>query len=192
MSNMPLPGIVRNDGPQVRSPGSESSIPTTAALALPGEPLAWPLAAAARPTIGTASGSLTVNDETVPIRHAYSRAAPHLDRIQYHILLTDLAVDAATLNDPAELRKRSRDGSLRSVLIELHADGEQRIDIRHPAFKPLSYVNVGGRAYELAISIQTPTWLEGHVFMPRPAAAFGDRWSYDIRFMTPVIHGARW
>jgi hypothetical protein len=143
-------------------------------------------------TAGDATGSMTVNGQTVQIRHAYARSNQAADGIDYHIILSDVPVEAAVLNDEGEMWRRSREGKLHVLLLELHTDGKRRIDIRHPGFKPLGYVNAGGTAYRFEATVQTADRIAARAYMTAPATAFDDSWSYDVRFAAAVERGSGW
>ena len=151
-------------------------------------------AAAGLPGAGQASGSFTVNGQTIEIHHAYARAAPHDGGLRHFIVLTDVPVEAELLNDHFKMWDRSREGKLHYQLIERDPDGaaNRKITLYHPDLGSMGYMSTGAEGYEFEEIVLTAERIEARAYMTEPMTGFDNAWLYDVKFTASIRVGETW
>jgi hypothetical protein len=137
---------------------------------------------------GTADGTLTVNGETVTLKHAYARSGPGAfaaDTDDIRVVLTDRPVDAAVLADDFAIGKLVRAGQVRGVEVIVSA-GKEPISgsILDRAFK--GSMSVAG-VHRLEIDKQDGDRFAGRLYMEKPSTFMDVTFQYQARFDTPIV-----
>jgi hypothetical protein len=91
---------------------------------------------------GTATGEVSVNGKTVPLRHAYALSRPEGG---VFILLTDVPLSAKELADGQERLRLARAGKLHAVMVPVGADKKATgtVFLHNAAGVPLERQGVG-------------------------------------------------
>jgi hypothetical protein len=136
---------------------------------------------------GAAAGTLLIQGERVELRHAYALAQPGFfdkSRDDVRVVISDVALDETSLNDPFALIHLARERRLRAIEVILDADREPIGGaIYDGAFEGM--VSVAG------IHVFEPTVFErdrvaGHLHT-RDASSFRDvTFSYDVTFAAAI------
>jgi len=144
---------------------------------------------------GKAEGTLTAAKTSVKLVHAYAQAQQgFFDKKSEDVLvlLTDVPLSGAALNDPFERRKMEKEGKLRSVEAVINAKGQPiNVTVRDKAF---GGPPVSGASTEDIFEPKTNDGktIAGRLHRAKPGASFDDvPFTYDVTFSAPVTPRAK-
>lgn len=143
-------------------------------------------------TTGTADGTLTVNGETVPLKHAYARErAGFFDSAaaDISVLLTDRPVEMKALADQFALGALARAGNLRGVeVIVSREHGPISGTILDRAFQ--GSMSVAG-VHRLELDSNGGDRFTGRLYMEGPRTFMDVTFHYRARFDAPLVRHMR-
>jgi len=165
---------------------------TRAARRCAAVPLAAALLLAALPSLvrgqdGTASGTLTLDEVTVPLTHAYASAQPgFFDKTteDVRVLLSDVPLTDTALADVFELIHLARDGKAHILEVVIDATGA-------PISGAIYAKNFDGMVsatgmHRFARERMERTLIAGRLSMESPHTFMKVTWQYDATFSAPI------
>jgi hypothetical protein len=152
-----------------------------ALLAIPALP------STALPQDGTASGSLTVNGEAVPLRYVYASVQPgFFDKSteDLRIVLSSVPIPEESRGRLFDLTRMARESGLRAVEVVIDASGD-------PISGALFLAAFDGMASVSGMHRFEPQVVErsrvaGRLFTERPHSFAGVTWQYDATFSAAI------
>jgi len=138
---------------------------------------------------GTASGTITVNGRTTKLAHAYARAVPgFFDKTKEDVvvILTDVPLDAKSLEDQFERIHLADAGKLHAFEITLDAEGKPiSTSFRDNGFKKASPSGLSS-ADVFTKKVFDGKTVEGSYKSAKESEFFGETYSFDVSFRADV------
>ena len=143
----------------------------------------------ARADGGAASGTITVNGKTTALKHAYARAVPgFFDKAKedVEVILTDVPLDAKTLEDQFERIHLADAGKLHAFEIRLNAEGKPiSTAFRDNGFRKASPSGLSS-ADVFTKKVFDGRTVEGSYRSAKESEFFGETYSFDVSFRADV------
>src|SRR5512140_368510 len=143
---------------------------------------------------GTASGTITVNGKTTTLKHAYARAvAGFFDKTKEDVvvILTDVPLDAKSLEDQFERIHLADAGKLHAFEITLDADGKPiSTAFRDNGFKKASPSGLSS-ADVFTKKVFDGRTVEGSYKSAKVSEFFGETYAFDFSFRADVTRAAK-
>jgi hypothetical protein len=139
------------------------------------------------PKAGELAGSLgtvTVNGKTFPLRHAYAIRGPafHDEKNEeVKIVLSDVPITAAELEDDFAILKKGHSGKLHAVVARLDLEGNaQTGELYHSLLGELTMALYGDHVFQAKVFDKQR--VAGRLYMPEPRESSGATYTYDAKF----------
>ena len=156
-----------------------------------GSALLSPRAAAAE---GKASGALTVNGKTTEMKYAYASAGPgFFDKTKEDVtvIVTDVPLDAKTLEDEIERIHVADAGKLHAFEITFDADAKPiSTAFRHSGFTKASPSGLSSEDVFEKKTFDGKT-IEGRYKSAMPHEFFGNTYAFDVAFKADIVRKAK-
>ena len=145
----------------------------------------------ADPADGTASGTLTVNGQTVQVAYAYARQVPGFfdaNSMDTKVIVSDVPLDAAALGDEFARSDLADAGKLHAFEITIDASGTPVSTAwRHNGFKGPQPSGLSS-ADVFVKSVLDDKVVAGSYKSAEAAEFFGNTYSFDVTFRAAIAH----
>ena len=148
----------------------------------------------ARAADGTASGTVTVNGKTTKVAYAYARAVKgFFDKTKedVEVVLSDVPLDAAALEDQFERIKLADAGKLHAFEVTINAEGSPiSTAFRHNGFKGPSPSGLSS-ADVFTKKVFDGKTVDGAYKSAKEHEFFGNTYGFDVAFQAPITRAAK-